>query len=296
MEFKNWLSLNEMPIQRMELVPNDPNVWKKGAKRKYGWSDQDVGIVASEGGVKKFKRLWENTDHNYEFYLVRSPKAKVYNNYGEMTPEMVQEKLGFEIKPSSDAITVVFVGNTGDEKIPFTAWTAAHRMGHAFQTSPKLYKWREFTNQLEKDTSEMLNKLYHVDVQSSAGYGLSDEQRFIKNQNDRKTVKSLYQDIGTMKSARTKNIRVFFEFAYELLAQYLLTKNKIQFNIPAKQIITKYFWGHPQGPYLDPQFRNEKLNPGGQEELKDMVDSMAEIYNAMLYDVLSQAINKIFVM
>lgn len=103
MNFKDWL-LNEMPIRNLEMQPPD---WKKGEKRKYGWSDQDVGILTS--GINKFKRLWENSEHDFDFFLVRSKKASKFREIGLVDIEWVRENLGEElaskIKVDDDVIT-----------------------------------------------------------------------------------------------------------------------------------------------------------------------------------------------
>lgn len=278
MNFKSWI-LNEMPIRNLEMIPPE---WKKGEKRKYGWNDQDVGILTS--GINKFKKLWENTEHDFDFFLVRNKQANKFREIGLVDLEWVRNNLGDELASKikdDDVITVIFTNNTGADKVPFTAWTAAHRLGHSFMRTKGmpggLQHFREFIEELQSDQRELLDLAYRIK---------SPKSRFPDSKTE-KELRTLSQDMGTMRSAREKTLRNYFEFAYELLAQYLMTKNKIQFKMPANQLITRYVFGNPQGPYM---------SQGVSEEIQNVIENNAEKYNYMIYDVLSSAINKIFVM
>lgn len=278
MNFKDWI-LNEMPIRTLEM---DPPEWEKGAKRKYGWNDQDVGILTS--GINKFKKLWENTEHDYDFFLVRNKRANKFREVGLVDLEWVAKNLGEDLAgkiKDDDVITVIFTNNTGADKVPFTAWTAAHRLGHAFMRTKGmpggLPEFRNFTQQLQSDQKEILELAYRIQ---------SSNSRFPDQQTE-KQLRTLSQDMGTMRSAREKTLRNYFEFAYELLAQYLMTKNKIQFKMPANQLITRYVFGHPQGPHI---------SRGNLTEIQNIIEGKAEEYNYTISDILSSAVNKIFVM
>lgn len=280
MKFKKWFDLYEMPIRRLDILPN-PEAWKKGAKRKYGWSDQDAGILSSESGVRKFKNLWANTEHNYDFYLIRTSEGNKHREVGLVDSEWIKENLGESIEPSKDAITIVFTNNTGAEKVPFTAWSAAHRMGHAFMRTKGHFggvpEFQNFVKELKTDQENLLKFVY--------GY----EGKYNDDAGKEKRLRSLSHDMGTMRSARQRNLRNYFEFAYELLAQYLLTTNKIQFNEPARMLITYYTWGTPQGIY-------SRLKGKDAIEIEYMVKNMADYYNELIKNTLDSVVGKIFVM
>lgn len=80
--FKKFI---EMPISNMEFFPPD---WEKD-KRGHGWNKQDVGILTS--GLEKFKRLWNNTEFNFEFYMVKTKEGRQYQEIGEVNKEFIQK-------------------------------------------------------------------------------------------------------------------------------------------------------------------------------------------------------------
>jgi len=283
--FKNWM-LSEMPVRSMSFIPNDPQAWSRDAKRKYGWDEKDAGILSSEAGVSKFKNLWANTEHNYDFYLVRTALGRKHVEIGEVTKEYVQEHLGLDIDPAPDAITIIFTNNTGAEKMPFTAWTAAHRIGHAFQRSNGMGgfpEWEAFRKELKRDLSNLLRRIYSYEVKNAyygGDYPDADSERKLR---------AMATKIGTMRSARQNNLRNFFEFPHELLAQYLLTRNKIQFNVPAGQLIVRYAWGHPQGLW-------NRVKEEDRPAIERTIAAMADDYNDRISEVLNAAVGRMWMM
>ncbi len=300
MRFKDWLMF-EMPIRTLQHIPKrrQPNLfgdsdpkdpWSKNAKRKYGWNSSDVGIVGTDAGITKFKKLWANTEHNFDFYLVRTKEGNKYLEVGEVTPEWVQEKLGIDIQASGDAITVIFTNNKGSDKMPFTAWTAAHRLGHVFQRSGisggGIREYSQFKDEVINDLSQVLKTAYDYVLKANSYWGTPVSNPNFEGQ---QMLKKLATAIGTMQSARKNNLRVFFEFPHELLAQYLLTTSKIQFNQVAKQLITHYTWGNAQGLY-------RRLSDEGLFDMDYQLKVMADDYNERCKNILDAAVGRLFVM
>ena len=121
--------LTEMPITQFQLKGS----WDPEAKRKYGYSPQDIGILTNQKAVQKIHKSWSNSKNDFEFYFLRSFKASKHIEVGQVTPEWVKENLEVEIEPNPENITVIFTQNTGTEKIHMTAWALAHRLGHAIR-------------------------------------------------------------------------------------------------------------------------------------------------------------------
>jgi hypothetical protein len=126
MEFREFL-LSEMPITGFQLKGQ----WGPDAKRRYGYSQQDTGILENPKAVEKIHRSWSNSRHDFDLWFLRTARARHHVEVGEVSEDWVLENLGDEeIRPRPDVITVIFTNNTGAEKIPMTAWAIAHRMNY----------------------------------------------------------------------------------------------------------------------------------------------------------------------
>lgn len=196
---------------------------------------------------------------------MRSNKARKQSEIGEVSPEWVKENLEVDIQPRNDAITVIFTQNTGTEKIPMTAWAIAHRLGHAIKRGPNFERY--FSEVLLQDFRELLDEIYGINKQRSLGgykYSYSSE--------DDEKERSLAQAVGTMRSARQSNLVNFYEFTYELIAQWIIT-GKIKFNpIPRSLILRKRMaWGRPAN-----DTRSSRLDKDSHEEWNEMLQGYAD--------------------
>lgn len=285
MNFKDWL-LNEMPISKFQLMGQ----WGPNAKRAYGYNRQDVGILTNPTAVDKIHRHWSNSKNEFDFYFLRSNKARKQVEVGEVSPEWVKANLDVDIQPREDAITVIFTQNTGAEKIPMTAWTIAHRLGHAIRRDQTFDQY--FSKELMRDFRELLREIYGIDKQrrpqSYGGYGYG----FNPQQDDEKELRALAHAVGTMRSARQGNLRNFFEFTYELVAQWIIT-GKIKFNpIPRSLVLRKRMaWGRPAN-----DTRNSRLDDMAHDEWNEMLQGYADKYEHYLDSVFSGLEGKMFVM
>ena len=108
------------------------------------------------------------------------------------------------------------------------------------------------------------------------------------NAKKEKVLKYVAQELGTMKAARDKKVRSWWEFGYELLAQYMIT-GKITLNpLPPAMVTGIRGWGHKDTIYGSHGARetyNTGLLEGYAEELQEMLDF-----------VLNQAVGEVFVM
>jgi hypothetical protein len=236
MNFKHWL-LVEMPINKLELMgkwaPND---------RPRGYNQQDIGILTNPKGVEKIHKVWSNTKQKFDIYFIRSPKAQKYTQVGITTSQWIKEAIGVDIQPNPDSITVVFTQNKGVEKIPMTGWAMAHRLGHALVYDATNSRYNpgplaEFFEQVDKDFARLTSQLFPNSQ--------PDEYGRYANPNAVKPIHLAYA-VGTMKSARERNLFRVQEFAFELFAQYLLT-GKVKFNPLPRNILrtNQMAWGRP---------------------------------------------------
>jgi hypothetical protein len=273
--FKNWL-INEMPISRFELQGQ----WGPNAKRAYGFNKQDTGILENPRAVEKIHRAWSNSKNNFNFYFIRSAKAFKHIEVGEVSHEWVKENLGVDIEPVDDTITIIFTNNRGAEKIAMTAWAIAHRLGHAIRRDDIFSRY--LTQEIQRDFRELLGEIYGIEKRPSYNNFRGDE----------KELRALAQTVGTMRSARQGNLRNFFEFTYELVAQWLLT-GRIKFNpLPRTLLLQRRMaWGNPAH-----RTTTSRLDDTSFAEWNEMLQGYAEKYEHYLDSVFTGLEGRMFVM
>jgi hypothetical protein len=98
-----------------------------------------------------------------------------------------------------------------------TGWMIAHRMAHAFSSEEKtLPAWKLYMSTVQGIVSNMLHR----------SYTLPRSTNFFTPPGETKMVDGLTyiaSRIGTMKAARDERFPTVWEFAHDLLAQYLIT-------------------------------------------------------------------------
>lgn len=272
-----------MPITNFKLVGQ----WGPEAKRAYGYSKQDTGILENPKAVEKIHKLWSNSKNDFELIFLRSKEAYKKRELGEKSSSWIKENLGIDVEPKDDKITIIFTQNFGAEKIPMTAWAIAHRLGHAIKND-KVFEIY-FGKEVKKDFIDILKEVYKRGelIGKFRSYGYSDPTA-----TQDKDLLALATAVGTMKSARERNLRNFYEFIYELVAQYITT-GKIRFNpLPKGLIVQKRMaWGRPN----DKQTFSP-LNDAELKEYDNILDGHAQKYEYYLDSVFSGLEGKIFVM
>lgn len=200
--------------------------WDRASKRSYGYSKQDIGILTNPKGVEKILKKWQTTKNTFHFYFIKKPGLRQHREIGEVTPEFVKESLGVDIKPVEGVITVIFTNNAGGESVPMTAWIMAHRIGHVLKTN--FYKLFDL---FDREIDGILKTVYGEEPPNRYlyyGYG-SDQyrERELRKQYSRNILlkNRLLSAVGTMRSAREGRILNYFEFVYELFAQYVFSGN-----------------------------------------------------------------------
>jgi hypothetical protein len=265
--------LNEAPIDTYQTIGD----FSKG----HSFSDKrDRELVVHPVAIKKVKDFFKNTNVDFDFYFVNLKGRRYFSEHGKMSVDKVLKPYpdGLGIKPeqlangriNEDNITVFFVGNSAAEKIPLTSWTIAHRFGHAIR---RLDVFQHYTNWLEKQFDEVL-KQYNIVKPSpyaTANFG--------------KAQANLYNQIGTMKSARDGKIDRPFEFYYELFAQYL-KDGKITLNPLGKTILK----GHAA------YGRKEHAYTKNVDEVNSILNQIVLDFEYYAEDVLGSCIGDVYVM
>lgn len=189
----------------------------------------DRALVTHPVAVQKIKDFFKNTGVDFDFYFVNTKHAKPYNELGEVQEEFIYDTL--KITPdqlkngkiSKDNITIFFTGNSGDEKVAFTAWIIAHRIGHVMRMS------KDFDKIFSLITFN-LNSILSLYGISAKTINASRQEPTYRIYEQAKRI--LCESLGTFKSARDSNLRNSNEFVFELFAQYLKTGSITLNDIP----------------------------------------------------------------
>lgn len=235
----------------------------------------DPAIVKNPKAQQKVYRFFERSPYKFRLYPLNIPGARKFMETGRVNLDWLTKNLpeAAEIvkkNPPDDDIIVFYLSNVGSEKVPFTPWIMAHRMGHAFR--PNNYAWGEYVNYWMGQMKQMLNGYYGAEI------GRMEDPRYIALQNA----------LGTMKSARENKITRPYEFLYELLAQYINT-GEIKLNSMPKVLgYGKQAWGK--------HARFIRLLPTDDAENQNHIEMLERDLAHYLDTILGEAQNKIFVM
>jgi hypothetical protein len=228
--------------------------------------------------------MLKSTSVDFDFYFVNKPGLRKFSEKGRVSYDFIvkpyPDGLGIDpnrIKINNNNITVFFVGNTAADKIPMTAWTIIHRVGHVMNRTPQ---FQDYTKWIDNEFDELL-----------AIYGKQKVSRTYDN--DYKKIRThelakgrLFNAIGTMRSAREGRIHLRpYEFYYELFVQYL-KDGKITFKPLTKNILVGY------GPYGSKSIASTQNLAEAQEKL----DMIANTIPYFINDVLGANTGDIFVM
>lgn len=305
--FKHWL-LNEMPAnirhlgnwdhQRPLPFPGMTQDDKKKASgfKKWGWHYDDFQILTSKGGVEKMNRKWLKVPEDVEMYLLRNNSAYKHQEVGEVSTDFVQDQLGLRVVNSPEemklptdiyinphAINLIYTNNAGADRMPFTYWTAAHRLGHAIKNDRG---YEEFFKTLDKELRQLIKDVY--------GKTLTKNYSVYEPQSD-KIITDFIKVIGTMKSARDGTVRNIYEFGYELLAQFMTT-GKIRFNKIPVSFGKRGTFGRPGSYTSIPGYGRIQSIDEELEEHNEVLDGIASTCEYYAGVALSNAVGKIFVM
>jgi len=270
--------LLEIPIDNYATIGN----FQKGASYK---DPRDRTAVTHPVTVQKVKDMLKNTSVNFDFYFVNKPGLIRFSEKGRVPYEFLvkpyPEGLGLDpnqIKINSDNITVFFVGNTAADKIPMTAWTIIHRVGHVMS---RTHQFKEYTDWVDKEFNELL-KIYGKSKENTR-YGSDD---YKKSRTFDLAKGRLFNQIGTMRSAREGKLhRRYYEFYYELFVQYL-KDGKITFNPLTKNLLVGF------GPYGNKTIATTQNLSDAQQKL----DMIANTIPFLIEDALNFNVGDIFVM
>jgi hypothetical protein len=248
----------------------------------------DRKLVTHPVNQLKAAQFFEKTPYDFRLFFSNIPGTGKYAEYGKMDPHQLRDIFGENtdtiLNGHENAITVVFVGNSGTGKVMITPWIMAHRIGHAIQASVRRGgnggTWRAAEDHFFEAINRMLADYY----------GKRSVNQFGNKVNTALTAEynALFNTIGTQRSSRQNKIDRPYEFLYELFAQYLGTGNVTLNPLPQRKDYGRKAWGTST--------KAMRLNPEHAEETKYSTEILARDMEFMFDDVLSSLVGDILVM
>lgn len=223
--------MDEAPLGDYELVGN----WGDKEKSHGFRHAPDRKMVQNPTAVNLTRKKFGNTEHMLNFYFVNLPEATKHSETGFMTPEQLQQAMPkawpqiaarAQEADHENAINVIFVGNTGFQRMNMTPWIMAHRIGHALAASERgqgwgnkrTGAWQDYERDAAEHFSNLLNQVYNWPIQKGDfWFGGRDSGQD-------KSLAKFFEAIGGMRSARKGKLGGRpYEFLYEMFAQHVLT-------------------------------------------------------------------------
>lgn len=250
---------------------------------------RDKKLIQNPKHEQKLLQFFQNTHEDFRIFPVNVPGLRRFTQTGVVSEVWLRDVFDNIVKRPDiadrileghdDHITIVYVSNTGDNKVVMTPWIMAHRFGHAIVGRKPSYAWSEAENYLFHEIHEILRDVYgrHIPVV---------RQPFNREYTQYYT--ALFNVIGTQRSSRQGLITRPYEFLFELFAQYLQT-GTIKLNpLPRSLPYGKSVYG-----------RKSNLIASQEYSDNDLLDHLGSLIHTMEYafgSVLTDCVGKIFVM
>jgi len=262
------------------------------SKRQSFKDKRDRMLIQHPRSIERMRKKFDNTEYNFNLFFVNSKEGKEHKEVGMVKLDYVRKNLGDEVADAvanatdaSDSINVIFTNNDGDERMPFTAWIAAHRLGHAFAreggSRPNYNQYKEASDHLIRGLSSIMQSYGAQDFPDSDRKMMGIDNWGARNntRQNQLTMLHFFQHVATFKSARDKNLRDWFEVLNELIAQYLTT-GKIKFNKAPQS-----FGGRERKYYLK-----------NAEDANDEIETLARDMQYMIDGIMGSLVGSILVM
>lgn len=285
-----YRKLDEAPLGDYELVGN----WGDREKSHGFRHAADRKMLQNPTAVKLTRKKFGNTEHVLNFYFVNLPGASKHAETGFMEPDAIAQAMPkawpqiaqrAQEADHENAINVLFVGNTGFQRMNMTPWIMAHRIGHALQSSERgqlgygggyTGPWSEYEQDAADFFSQILSGVYDANIHPSGfwmgGMGGAKQDKILAK---------FFEEIGGMRSARKGQLGGRpYEFLYEMFAQHVIT-GSLKFR-PLPQS-----FGLRSGPYYRikdeesqdaAEMWNRSLNSDVGDHLGSRIDNT--LYNA----------------
>lgn len=264
----------------------------------------DKRLIPHPTNQLKTAKFFENTPYDFRLFFNhdRKTSGQQYQEHGAVSANDVMKVFGPEIGAQivnghESAITIVFMGNYGADKVMLTPWVMAHRLGHAIMASmrrphqsltgksdysrPNPFQgWKEADQYWYSKSIELLRDVYKKREAVDEYTRLSEVQPFMS---------AMFNAIGTQRSSREGMIKRPYEFLYEIFAQYLKDGQVTLNPLPRQVGFGRQAWG-----------RQTNFLTAGREhsdqELANRSDMFANDMTIMFSSALAECEGKIFFM
>lgn len=249
----------------------------------------DKRLVTHPKTRLKAEKFFSRSPYNFRLFFSNiSGTASKHKESGEASLDLIRnifkDQADTIIHNHDDAITVVFLGNYGAERVMITPWIMAHRLGHAIQASrfPRGRYGPTTWTDAEHAFFSLINQILHEVYGKASGYKKNKIEWELRSEYN-----ALFNAIGTQRSSRTGQINRPYEFLYELFAQYIqdgvITLNPLPKRLP----YGKKAWGRHTN-YLRARVEDDSL----ESESQHIARLMEDHFNT----VLSSCVGKIYLM
>ena len=273
-------NLKEAPLGSYQTFGFDDD-----AKKTSFHDPRDFSLVKNPINIQNVKNMFKNSPVDFDLFFVNKPGLRKFTEERKVNYEFLVTPYpnGLGLNPNeftlnTDNISIFYVSNVAAQKVPMTAWTIAHRVGHAIANTTQ---FREYSDWLERRVKQILQDAYGVKEKRG------EFNQILYSRKYQLIMGYFFEAIGTMRSAREGKLHLRpFEFYFELLAQYL-KDGKVTFNsLPEKLIV-----GHAYGKK---QFM--RINPEKQDDYDNYLKNIEHDVCGYLEDALFSIKGDIFVM
>lgn len=277
--------LSEAPLVDYEPLGDfeKPGAFRQPVDRK---------LVTHPVNIQKIYKFFEKTPYNFRIFPINTKGLTKFSESGTKTPEEIKQIFGKDaekiINGHENAITIVYIGNAGAERVMLTPWMMAHRFGHTIQASTRQGQnaaWSKAESYFFKSINEILDMMYSKTARAPS-YSTSQIKWDMSPEYN-----ALFNAIGTQRSSRSNQIKRPYEFLYELFAQYLQSGDVTLGPMPVNLGYGRKAWGRPT-KYMNvkPEYRDDTLMR--QEES----DRLAARLTSMFDSVLKSSVGNIYLM
>jgi len=253
----------------------------------------DQRLITHPTTISKAEKVFARIPYDVRLFFVNKPGIRNERETGAQSPDKIRKIMGQDadqvLAGSEDAITILYIGNYGVDKVMMTPWIMAHRFGHAITATNRFSygvtnvpndAWSEAEQHFFRSINEILSEAYGIRRATDTGL-----RRSAVNWNVAREYNALFNAIGTQRSSRENRINRSYEFLYELFAQYLVTGSVKLNPLPERIGYGRKAWGRTVN-YL---ILNREYPANNTQRL---ANDMAILFDS----VISSQVGKIFVM
>ena len=225
----HYTRVDEAPLGDYQTIGN----WGDKEKANSFAQKADRQIIQHPATVRKATKMFGRTEHVLNLYFVNLPGLRKFSESGVVEPDFIAQAMpqawkeisarGKDGVDHTNGINIIFVSNTGFQRMNMTPWIMAHRIGHAIEASERMVRhnnWKDYEADASLFFANILQNVYDMDI--------NPRDVFMGRGND-KLIAKFFEGIGGMRSARKGALGGRpYEFLYEMFAQHV-TQGQLKF-------------------------------------------------------------------